>query len=275
MMKESFKNTPRAKTVLYAILLLAVLLPAWWWVSLRYQERLLNEKRSQISGIVATTANSLSAAINRRVALLKGLKAFADARLNTAQGIGPAEFATFAGGLLADSSGIRNLAVAPAGADPSVFPESERGSAFTYDPVRERQPQLRADLQRAIRSHHPVLSGPYTLRQKGPGLQAAQAVYQGDTPWGIVSMTLALMPLLTEAGLEPLPAGLTMILLDRSGRQFYGNKASFPRIIRFPPGSNFPKAPGNWQPCPPRDGTPPSPLPFSSSAPSPWPSSFC
>jgi sensor domain CHASE-containing protein len=224
MINKPFKNRPRARSLLYAMILLAVLLPVWWLVGLRYQDRLLNEKRSQISGIITISSQSLSAAINRRVSLLKGLKAFVDARLDAAQGISPAEFATFAGGLHAGSSGIRNFTVAPDGAEPLIYTETDKARTFASDPARDRPPNLRADLQRAVRSRRPVLSGPYPLRQKGLGLQAAQAVYRGDASWGVVSMTLDLTPLLAEAGLEPPPPGLAMVLQDRSGRPFYGGK---------------------------------------------------
>ena len=244
MIKTPFKNRPYARSVLYALLLLAVLLPAWWWAGLRYKEQLLNEKRAQISVIAAATASSLRASMNRRVTLLKGLKAFVDTRIQAAQGIGAGEFTAFAGGLLTASSGIRNLAVSPEGVEPLVYPETVKAGTFSSDAFRDRQILPKTDAQRALRSRRPVVSGPYMLSQKEPILQVAQAAYLGDSPWGVVSMTLSLTPLFSEAGLDSSPAGLALVLRDRSGHLLYGKKDA---VEESPVLENVELPEGSWK----------------------------
>jgi hypothetical protein len=114
------------------------------------------------------------------------------------------------------------MAITPDGADPLIYPESE--SSLGYDPVQARRPQFRTEIQRAMRSRKPVVTGPYPLWQKELGLAAVQALYRKDAFWGLTSVVLDLSPLLAEAGLAPSPPGLEVALQDRSDRLFYGRK---------------------------------------------------
>ena len=70
-----------------------------------------------------------------------------------------------------------------------------------------------------------VVSGPFSLRPKGMGLVARQAIYTQEHFWGLVSVVLDLPPILTESGLDNPPRGTQVALLDRSGRLLSGKKA--------------------------------------------------
>jgi putative nucleotidyltransferase with HDIG domain len=218
------KNQTLRRSLIAALLSLAVLLPAWWWGGLLYQERLVAEKRAQISLLLAIHGRDLATEIRGRLAALKALRSFVEDRLRGEQAITPAEFAAFGSGLVNGMSGLRSLSVAPGGVTRHVYPPG--GESLTgQDLLHDARPQIRADVQRAVRTHRVVVSGPYALRPKGLGLVARQALYTHDTFWGIISVVLDLPPIFAEAGLDDPPPGLQVALLDPSGRLLAGPKS--------------------------------------------------
>jgi len=224
MIQSPLKNRPRRRSVIAALLALALLLPAWWWTGLWRQERLIAEKRFKVAEILAVQGRSLGTGINGRLAILKALKTFVDGRIGADQGIAPAEFDAFGAGLSSGASGVRSLSIAPGGITQFIYPAGSNESLTGQDLLRDARPQVRADVQRAVRSHRIVVSGPYALRPRGLGLVARQAVYAEENLWGLVSLVLDLPPILTEAGLDNPPQGLQIALLDRSGRLLSGEK---------------------------------------------------
>ena len=224
MTPSSLQNRPLRRSVIAALLALALLLPAFWWTGLWFQERLIAEKRAQVAEILTVQGRTLEAEINGRLAILKALKNFVDVRIGADQGIVPAEFAAFAAGLSNGTSGVRSVSIAPGGVTQFIYPAAINESLTGQDLLHDARPQIRADVQRAVRSHQVVISGPYALRPKGLGLVARQAVYTQDNLWGLISLVLDLPPILTEAGLDNPPQGLQIALLDRSGRLLSGKK---------------------------------------------------
>jgi putative nucleotidyltransferase with HDIG domain len=224
MIQSPLKNRPRRRSVIAALLALALLLPAWWWTGLWRQERLIAEKRLQVAEILTVQGRSLGTEINGRLAILKALKTFVDGRIRADQGIAPAEFAAFGAGLSSGASGVRSLSIAPDGITQFISPAGSNESLTGQDLLRDARPQVRADVQRAVRSHRIVISGPYALRPRGLELVARQAVYAKENLWGLISLVLDLPPILTEAGMDTPPQGLQIALLDRSGRLLSGKK---------------------------------------------------
>jgi putative nucleotidyltransferase with HDIG domain len=224
MTASSLQNRPRRRSVIAALLALALLLPACWWTGLRFQERLIAEKRTQVAETLAAQGRSLSAEINGRLAVLKALKNFVEGRLGAEQAITPAEFAAFGAGLSNGMSGVRSVSIAPGGVTRFIYPAAATETLTGQDLLRDARPQIRADVQRAVRSHRIAVSGPYALRPKGLGLVARQPLYTRDNLWGLVSVVLDLPPILTDAGLDSPPQGLQIALLDRSGRLLHGKK---------------------------------------------------
>ncbi len=194
MIKSPLKNRPRRRSVIAALLALALLLPAWWWTGLWRQERLIAEKRFQVAEILAVQGRSLGTEINGRLAILKALKTFVDRRIRADQEIAPAEFAAFGAGLSSGASGVRSLSIAPGGITQFISPTGSNESLTGQDLLRDARPQVRADVQRAVRSHRIVISGPYALRPRGLGLVARQAVYAKENLWGLISLVLDLPP---------------------------------------------------------------------------------
>lgn len=224
MSTSSQQNRPRRRSLIAALLALALLLPACWWGSLRFQERLIAEKRDQVVETLAAQGRTLGTEINGRLALLQTLKNFVEGRLGADQAITQAEFTSFGAGLVNGTSGIRSVSIAPDGVTRFIYPAAITETLTGQDLLRDARPQMRADVQRAVRSHRIVVSGPYALRPKGLGLVARQPLYSRDSLWGLVSVVLDLPPILAEAGLDSPPQGLQIALLDRSGRLLHGAK---------------------------------------------------
>ena len=223
MTASPLQKRPGRRSVIAALLALAILLPACWWGGLRFQERLIAERRARVAETLTVEGKALGAEIDRRLAVLKALKNFVEQRLAAGQAINPAEFAAFGVGLSNGISGIRSVSIAPGGVTQFIYPAASAEGLTGQDLLRDSRPQIRADVQRAVRSRRVVISGPYTLRPKGLGLVARQPIYIQDGLWGLVSVVLDLPPILAEAGLDS-PRDLQIALLDRSGRLLHGKK---------------------------------------------------
>ena len=100
MIDFTLKNKPRSRSLIIALLVLAILLPLWWQAGLWYRERLLNDMRARVTGMVAVHADLLSAAVNQRLSLLKGLEGLhGDAHRLRRRNRSDARFTAFASGL--------------------------------------------------------------------------------------------------------------------------------------------------------------------------------
>jgi sensor domain CHASE-containing protein len=269
MTTSPLQNRPLRRSVIAALLALTLLLPACWWIGLWFQEKLIAEKRSQVAEILTVQGLTLGAEINGRLAVLKALKNFVEERLRADPAITPAEFAAFGAGLSNGTSGVRRVSIAPGGVTRFIYPAAINESLTGQDLLRDARPQIRADVQRAVRTRRVVISGPYALRPKGLELVARQPLYTGDSLWGLVSVVLDLPPILTEAGLDSPPQGLQIALLDVPAVSCPERKPYW-RKTPFSPRSTSPTDPGNWPPCPRRAGRHPWGSPSSSSGQQPW-----
>jgi putative nucleotidyltransferase with HDIG domain len=224
MMQSPLKNRPLRRSVIATLIALALLLPAWWWTGLRYQERLISEERLHVTESLAIQARALGTEIYDRLAVLKTLKTFVDEHIRANHVITPAEFAAFGTGLGDIATGVRAFSIAPGGITQFIFPAESGEGPIGKDLVNDPQPSVRTDAQRAIRSRRITISSPYALRPRGLGLVARQAVYVEDNLWGLISVVLDLPPIFAAAGLDTPPRGLQVALLDRSGRLLSGKK---------------------------------------------------
>ena len=221
------RNHPHRTTLLITLLTLGCLLLIWWQANGWYQAQLLAEQRTRVTTEVTSSANALTVAIDRRFALLNGLKAFSQANLST--GLVESEFEKFAAGLFVGTKGIRNFSVAPSGVQSYVYPLPGNENVLGHDLIHDERPNVRTDVQRTIQTGRIALSGPYELRQGGLGLIARLAVYADgeDDFWGLVAMVLDVPPLLEEARLEANLVRLDWGLRAETGQVFYGQPVLF------------------------------------------------
>lgn len=225
MVSLPLKNMPRGRSLIVALFVLAALSPLWWYAGNRYGERLLADGRIRITGLLEAHANFLHTAIQQRLALLNGLKAFAEAHIASHTGIDTAEFAAFASVLSSGTTGVRNIIVSPDGIIRFVYPAEGNEALIGQDLVNDRRAAVRADVQRAIRSRRVALSGPYAIRPKGLELTARAAVYKGETFWGLVSISCDIAPVLAHVTSNPDTIGIDLTIQDRTNHLLHGNKS--------------------------------------------------
>ncbi|MDZ4342508.1 MAG: GAF domain-containing protein, partial [Candidatus Binatia bacterium] len=208
-----------------AFLALGLFTWVWWKTNLWYRQELLSGQRAHIGAELAPYGNALSGAINGKLGILNGLKAFVEPRLSEPSFA--AEFDRFAAGLYAATTGIKVITVAPRAIPRYIYPLPGNESIIGHDPMHDPRPDVRADVERAVHSREITLSGPNELRPGGLGLVARLAVQKGKSFWGVVTIALDLENLLRESGLSPGPADLKLASRDRSGRVFFGDRAVF------------------------------------------------
>ena len=221
----AYLATPRLRASFRALFVLGILATVWWGSHRWYRENLLDRHRAVVGAELAPHASALVSAINQRLGVLRGLKAFVQSHLSE-ETLGK-EFKTFAAALQTVASGIRNFTVAPRGINSYVYPVSGNEVALGHDLIHDSRANVRADVQRAIHSGQIALSGPCELRQGGLGLVARQAVYEGDKLWGLVIIVLDLPPVLEEAALVERAGSLKMALRTGSGHVFAGDPLLF------------------------------------------------
>ena len=113
----------------------------------------------------------------------------------------------------------------PTGSTLFVYPAEGNEGLVGQDLVNDRRTAVRTDVQRAIRSRRVVLSGPYAIRPKGLELVARQAVYKGETFWGLVSISCDISPILADVAPDPLSVGIELTIQDRTDHLLYGKKS--------------------------------------------------
>lgn len=197
----------------------------WWAARAGYRQALLAEERALTASELFPHGDALTGALNLRLGLLRGLRAFVEAH-TTAATFGE-EFDLFAPVLFAGARGVRNLTVAPRGIHRYVYPRADNEAVLGHNLLEDARAEVRADVERAIESGGTVLSGPYELRQGGLGLVARQAVYREGRFWGLVTLALDVPPILDEAGLTPPDARLHYALRVPAGRVFSGERSLF------------------------------------------------
>ena len=180
-----------------------------------------------MSAQVSAYGSALTNAVNRRFALLRGMKAFTEAHLPFLSGRPSPEFEIFAADLISGAVGIRNFVVAPQGVNRYVYPLAGNEAALGHNLLRDPRPSVQEDIKRTLASRRIGISGPYELRQGGFGLVARVAVFEREAFWGLVSMVLDIAPVLHEAGLASRPGDASLAVRDGSGRVFFGSEGIF------------------------------------------------
>ena len=178
------------------------------------------EERALVLERLAPYAHALSLAVDRRAAVLVGLKAFLEVRWGA-----PAfdrDFDAFAAAEESSTAGIRTLQYVVRGVVQRTWPRDGNDGIVGFDLRRHKDPLVWRDLQRAEKTSAMVLTGPIELAQGGQGLLARIAVRDGAGALVCVATAvLDLAPLLLEAQLDAAP-GLALTLTDERDRVLSG-----------------------------------------------------
>lgn len=192
---RAFLSGQHGGALLATVLTLGLLLGVWWQAQLWYGTRLAAGERAIVTSEIVPYGNALTSATNRRFALLAGLRAFTEVQFRSPGGMSEAEFETFAAGLYATTSGIRNLTVAPGGVTAYIYPRAGYEFLLNHDLIDDERPNVRADVQRTIQTHQIALSDPLYLDTGRPGrggpagcLRGRQVSRTGDRSAGPSSL---------------------------------------------------------------------------------------
>ncbi|MEW6601103.1 MAG: ATP-binding protein [Nitrospirota bacterium] len=222
------------------IIIICILSPFFWLTDRWFKKVLLDEKRQEFLLSLQQRAQALDQAVYTRFALLNGLYSFTLA--GSSDSYFDKYFYHFAAGLYITANGIRNFSIAPNGIQKYIYPFKGNENMPGHDLINDKRPDVRRDVQRAIKTGQVALSGPYNLRQGGLGLVARRAVYVKDKFWGLVAMVIDVPPILKEAGLYD-PQDMEFALRRGDGEVFYGSKQVYedlPTVMTI----NLPE--GHW-----------------------------
>jgi PAS domain S-box-containing protein len=213
----------QAQTVLFAIVLLLI----WWQAGLWYQSQLISDERGRVATHLNPHGTSLAMGVSERLEMLDGLNAFIEAEIGSPKGSLGEKFMIFSENIYSGSRGILNIAVAPDGIFRYVYPIGSGRSMIGQSLFQDLSPAYRADIQRAMDTRQPVITHPHEMRRGGLGMVARRAVYENDSFWGIISITVDILPVLRSAGLSATSGNLNFALRDSMGQVFFGDDEVF------------------------------------------------
>jgi sensor domain CHASE-containing protein len=227
LLKGQIMEMKRFRSIHIALISLILLLIFWWQASVFYESHLLLDAQDQVFFRLDPYGSALSTALNERLALIYGLDAFLDTEPISNEQSFDDKFDRFAANLYHSTSGIRNIVVAPGGVASYVYPLEGNEIIKGMDLIHSPQPKFRADVERAIKSRHLVLSEPHQMKIGIFGMFARKAIYRGDDFWGLSSVTLDVPSIIAAAGLKSGQPNLDMALRDSANHVFFGNESVF------------------------------------------------
>jgi PAS domain S-box-containing protein len=188
-----------------------------------YTEHVQAEARSQTRVAMAPYARALEGAVERRVALIVGLRSFADSRPTRASL--DAEFPVFAQGSLVGTSGVVALQFVQDGRIRMTWPLVGNERALGYDLYADPRPALAADVRRAMTTGTLTVTGPVSLVQGGTGLLVRQRITpRADFP-DLAAIILDVPTLVREAGITGAAPDIRLEVRDREDQWFGGDSA--------------------------------------------------
>ena len=210
----------RLSPLVAALLVFSAALGAVWVLDGWYRRVRGSEERRLVEQQLIPYANGISLAVNRRVALVGGLRAFTALARNSPN-FGR-EFDAYASALSETVRGIRAVQLTEGGIVRRTYPMAGNEAALGLDVRRHPELDVREDFARALRTGDVTVSGPAALVQGGSALIARQTLPTAPgTESRVVSLIIHVDPLLAEAGLAE-ASGLRLALRDARGRVFFG-----------------------------------------------------
>jgi|GEM_PF-538514 len=136
-----------------------------------------------------------------------------------------AELAPWLTNLQEHSLLIRNIGIAPHNIITFLYPRAgnEGALGLYYPDSKEQWP----DVEKTIKSHHPILAGPVTLKQGGLGLIYRIPVFlDNDEYWGLVSTVLNFDQIYAQLHKRAEQLGIKIAIkdLDNKGNILFGDK---------------------------------------------------
>ena len=178
-----------------------------WMLVVERAARLIESREmAETQRYDTTLSTGLGSALQRRLAVFSGLKSFVDHNLREmgrqVDGSMKSRMTSFVRPLYENITGFRNFSLAPQGKQAWVFPLKGNEKTLGHDLLNDPRSNVRADVQRAIRTGKQTFSGLYQLRQGGLGLIVRQAIFVDENFWGLIAMVIDMPPIIEASGVE-------------------------------------------------------------------------
>ncbi|MBM4169551.1 MAG: PAS domain S-box protein [Ignavibacteria bacterium] len=193
-----------------------------WWLDVVQRDRLIAEKRDEVSHHTTPYANAIVVAFAQLTSKLDGLSVFVS--LNTlGQIVDSMSFDTYASGLHAASPWVRTFQLVKDGIIRYSYPLAGNEKIIGVNLLKDPRPFIGRDVHRAIERNAPTITGPTDLIQGGYGLIIRQPVYdRNERLLGLVAVVIDLDGFLKRAGVTARPEEYRIALADTSDVIFYG-----------------------------------------------------
>ncbi|WP_164545421.1 bifunctional diguanylate cyclase/phosphodiesterase [Paenibacillus albus] len=226
------------------ILLITILLgSSFYWVTGAYSRWMHKDLDYDASVELGANASSLTLALERRMLLSDGLKAFVDTSLMNGSTLSHEQFDRFASNFVHTMQGIRNLSVYPGGIAEYVYPLASNESIIGLNLLAHKDLAIRENAERTKNTSQKTILGPIELTQGGLGILTRQSIFINNEFWGFVSIVLDVPPILAEAGVTNANKGIEMAV-RANGRMIYGNRSLFERPSQL---TTVNLSEGTWQ----------------------------
>lgn len=182
------------------------------WQTDSYRKTLLNEIYRDATIELSANAASLTTAIESRLLLSSGLKAYISTEIADKDELSQAQFETFASHFMQQFEGVRNLSVYPNGIAKYVYPLTNNEAIVGMNLLTHPDPQIRSNAERTMLTNATTILGPFELSQGGLGMLSRQSIFDDHTFWGFVSVVLDVPPILWEADLFSLSKGIDIAI---------------------------------------------------------------
>ncbi|SFA97699.1 diguanylate cyclase (GGDEF) domain-containing protein [Cohnella sp. OV330] len=221
-------SAKKAALGIWALLLVvfAVLVILIAWSTSLYEERLVRQADQDASSELASQANSLRLAVERRLLLSESLQAFADIELMNGGNIDVSRFNAFAAHFVPAFPDVRNLSLYPNGIASYVYPLKGNEAMLGLDLFKHADPEVRDNARRTMKTKSVTLMGPLELAQGGLGLLTRQSIFVDGRFWGFSSVVLD-VPALVNEGIQSSDTGVLELALRANGRLLLGDEETF------------------------------------------------
>jgi sensor domain CHASE-containing protein len=217
----------RQRAYFFSFVALVILIVAGWNTANLYERYLRQEVREEFAVRANSLSSALTQSINRRLALISKLSFFIEKELSQTEELENEMIAQFAIDLYGSTEGIINIAVDPGGVMQCVYPSEENKSILVQETVRDERPNVPPGNQRTTDTGNIILSQPKEIIQGDQGIVARQAIYKDGNYWGITNFSVAILPMLEEAGILSAQNEMVLALKDQAGHIFYGSEDVF------------------------------------------------
>ncbi|HSE28947.1 MAG TPA: ATP-binding protein [Gemmatimonadales bacterium] len=196
-------------------------LPVVWLARSAYHDEREREMRQRFEVELQPYGKALENALNRRLALIEGFRAFVEGE-GGQRDFHPS-FEVFAFGLQSSAAGIRALQVIEGGVIRHVFPKEGNEQNLGFELGRHPESSLAEGARRAEAERRTVVLGPFTSEAGEPRLTVIRpyAAPPGE-PAGLVALLLDMEPIAREAGLDG-ATELRVALRAEGGLHLFGD----------------------------------------------------